>query len=188
MILTPENIRYIRPIAENLNDPARLLTYIREAETLRLVDAIGAPLYRWLDESDFSGDGPFSYYRPDGTDISISKYEYEIMMNGGYYESKCECDPGRTEGLITAIAYISYARFIVNNPVNATAFGVVHKNGEFSTNVNDNILIRTSNEARKIGEAYLQNVIDNLKAYGLIGCRKYIESPRRIIRISKRKI
>lgn len=53
MILNSNDLRNVRPIAENINDPARLEPYIREAETLRLVDAIGANLYRWLDETDF---------------------------------------------------------------------------------------------------------------------------------------
>ena len=61
MILNFNDLRNVRPIAENINDPARLEPYIREAETLRLVDAIGANLYRWLDETDFSGPGPFQY-------------------------------------------------------------------------------------------------------------------------------
>ena len=54
MILNSNDLRNVRPIAENINDPARLEPYVREAETLRLVDAIGANLYRWLDETDFS--------------------------------------------------------------------------------------------------------------------------------------
>ena len=58
MILNSNDLRNVRPIAENINDPARLEPYIREAETLRLVDAIGANLYRWLDETDFSRSFP----------------------------------------------------------------------------------------------------------------------------------
>lgn len=59
MILTPEDVRKVRPIAENINDPARLMTYLAEAENLRLIDAIGASLYQWLDETDFSMLEPF---------------------------------------------------------------------------------------------------------------------------------
>lgn len=188
MILTPENIRKVRPIAENLNDPARLMTYIREAETLRLVGAIGADLYDWLDTADFSGDGPYVYSRPDGDVISITKEEHDIMMAGGYFSDGCG-GRGRTEGLLTAIAYIAYARFIMNNPINATAHGVVFKAGEFSTRVDDTVLVRNSNEARKIGEAYLEGVVKCLAAYRLLGCRrKYSEVPRRIVRIKREKL
>ncbi len=189
MILKPEDIRKVRPVAENLNDPARLVTYIREAETLRLVDAIGADLYDWLDTGNFIGDGPYQYTRPDGDTVSITKEEYAVLMGGGYFADG-RGGRGRTEGLLTAIAYTAYARFIMNNPINATAHGVVFKAGEFSTKVDDVVLVRNSNEARKIGEAYLDGVVKCLGAYGLLGCcrRKYTEVPRRIVRIKRDKL
>jgi hypothetical protein len=178
MILNYNDIRNVRPIAENINDPARLEPYIREAETLRLVDAIGANLYRWLDETDFSGLGPFQY-----GDVSITKDQYTAVMEGGYY------DGGRSEGLKIAIAYTAYSRFIVNNPINPTAFGVRYKDGEFSTRVEDNIIIRSSNEARNIGEAYLEKAINHLKALQLLTpCTEYKESPARKIIIGRNKL
>ena len=178
MILNYNDIRNVRPIAENINDPARLEPYIREAETLRLVDAIGANLYRWLDETDFSGLGPFQY-----GGVAITKDQYTAVMEGGYY------DGGRSEGLKIAIAYIAYSRFIVNNPINPTAFGVRYKDGEFSTRVEDNILIRSSNEARNIGEAYLEKAINHLKALRLLTpCTEYKESPARKIIIGRNKL
>lgn len=178
MILSYNDIRNVRPIAENINDPARLEPYIREAETLRLVDAIGANLYRWLDETDFSGLGPFQY-----GDVAITKDQYTAAMEGGYY------DGGRSEGLKIAIAYIAYSRFIVNNPINPTAFGVRYKDGEFSTRVEDNIIVRNSNEARNIGEAYLEKAINHLKALQLLTpCTEYKESPARKIIIGCNKL
>lgn len=178
MILNYNDIRNVRPIAENINDPARLEPYIREAETLRLVDAIGAGLYRWLDETDFSGLGPFQY-----GGVTVTKDQYTAAMEGGYY------DGGRSEGLKIAIAYIAYSRFIVNNPINPTAFGVRYKDGEFSTRVEDNIIIRSSNEARNIGEAYLEKAINHLKALRLLTpCTEYKESPARKIIIGRNKL
>lgn len=178
MILNYNDIRNVRPIAENINDPARLEPYIREAETLRLVDAIGANLYRWLDETDFSGLGPFQY-----GGVTVTKDQYTAAMEGGYY------DGGRSEGLKIAIAYIAYSRFIVNNPINPTAFGVRYKDGEFSTRVEDNIIIRSSNEARNIGEAYLEKAINHLKALRLLTpCTEYKESPARKIIIGRDKL
>lgn len=178
MILNYNDIRNVRPIAENINDPARLEPYIREAETLRLVDAIGANLYRWLDETDFSGLGPFQY-----GGVTVTKDQYTAVMEGGYY------DGGRSEGLKIAIAYIAYSRFIVNNPINPTAFGVRYKDGEFSTRVEDNIIIRSSNEARNIGEAYLEKAINHLRALRLLTpCTEYKESPARKIIIGCNKL
>lgn len=178
MILNSNDLRNVRPIAENINDPARLEPYIREAETLRLVDAIGANLYRWLDETDFSGHGPFQY-----GDVTITKDQYTAAMEGGYY------DGGRSEGLKIAIAYIAYSRFIVNNPINPTAFGVRYKDGEFSTRIEDNIIVRSSNEARNIGEAYLEKAINHLKALRLLTpCTEYKESPSRKMIIGHNKL
>lgn len=195
MILTPEDVRKVRPIAENINDPARLMTYLAEAENLRLIDAIGASLYQWLDETDFSMLEPFIYTTPDGKEVEIDRTQYDILMYGGYYPGcKCDCTGKlkKTVGLVASISYIAYSRFIVNNPINTTAFGVVHKMGEFSAQVNDSILIRTSNEARKIGEAYLQQTIECLEAFGLLTCSccggSYKESPRRMIRIGNYKL
>lgn len=197
MILNSNNIRNVRPIAENINDPARLEPYIREAETLRLVDAIGANLYRWLDETDFSGPGPFQYGGVNITEglvpitknqvtkdqVTITKDQYTAVMEGGYYEG------GRSEGLKVAIAYIAYSRFIVNNPISPTAFGVRYKDGEFSTRVEDNIIVRSSNEARNIGEAYLEKAINHLKALRLLTpCTEYKESPARKIIIGRNKL
>lgn len=257
MILNSNDIRNVRPIAENINDPARLEPYIREAETLRLVDAIGANLYRWLDETDFSGPGPFQYggvtiteglvpitknqvanldrcldetdfpdpepfpygdetitedqvpiteeqvsfteyqetiaedrvltTKDQGTitkdQVTITKDQYTAVMEGGYY------DGGRSEGLKIAIAYIAYSRFIVNNPINPTAFGVRYKDGEFSTRVEDNIIVRSSNEARNIGEAYLEKAINHLKALHLLAsCTEYKVSPARKIIIGRNKL
>ena len=104
-------------------------------------------------------------------------------MEGGYY------DGGRSEGLKIAIAYIAYSRFIVNNPINPTAFGVRYKDGEFSTRVEDNIIVRSSNEARNIGEAYLEKAINHLKALRLLtSCTEYKESPARKIIIGCNKL
>lgn len=192
MILNFNDLRNVRPIAENINDPARLEPYIREAETLRLVDAIGANLYRWLDETDFSGPGPFQYGDVNITEglvpitknqVTITKDQYTAVMEGGYYEG------GRSEGLKVAIAYIAYSRFIVNNPISPTAFGVRYKEGEFSTRVEDNIIIRSSNEARNIGEAYLEKSINHLKALRLLTpCTEYKESPSRKMIIGRNKL
>ena len=109
-------------------------------------------------------------------------------MEGGYYDGGCSGDC-RSEGLKIAIAYIAYSRFIVNNPINPTAFGVRYKDGEFSTRVEDNIIVRSSNEARNIGEAYLEKAINHLKALRLLTpCTEYKESPARKIIIGREKL
>lgn len=175
MIINSNDIRKYRPIAENIDDTARIDPYIKEAETLRLVDVLGADLYKWLDTTDFSEGESFDYTTSTGKKVTITRKQHDEIINGGYYESSCDCGGGYSAGLSAAIAYIAYARLIVNNPINITAFGVKIKDSEFSENVDDKILIRSSNDARKIGEAYLEKCVEQLKSFGLIECRKYRE-------------
>ena len=90
--------------------------------------------------------------------------------------------------------YAMYAMAILSpslrpSPINPTAFGVRYKDGEFSTRVEDNIIIRSSNEARNIGEAYLEKAIEHLKALQLLTpCTEYKESPARKIIIGREKL
>lgn len=155
--------------------------YLREAEKLRLTDVLTPKLYRWLDETDFTGDGPFEY-----NGVEITKEQYVELMDGGYFDSRCAS--GKSEGIRTAIAYIAYSRFVVNHPVNPTAFGVKFKNGEFSSDMPDTILIRNSNEARKIGEAYLQEVVQHCKSMGLLPCHEYHQQRPNMLRVGRKKL
>lgn len=155
--------------------------YLEEAENLRLVDVLTAKLYRWLDETDFSGEGPFEY-----NGVEITKQQYIELMEGGYFDSLCAS--GKSVGIITAIAYIAYSRFLVNNPTNVTAFGVKFKNGEFSSDAPDGVIIRNSNEARKIGEAYLREVVNHCKSMGLLPCHEYKPHRPNMIRVGRKKL
>ncbi len=178
MITRTQDLRSVRPIAENINDVSRLDTYIREAETLRLIDAIGAGLYRWLDETSFEGEGPFIYARGDGEEIEVTREQVLAVLDGGYWTA---CGVTRkAEGLRTAVAYLAYSRFLLNNPINPTAFGVVYKDGEFSTRADDAIAARAAAEAAKIGEAYLTKCIAYLYDLKLLPpCKTYTPSPVR---------
>lgn len=183
MILNTQNLRRIRPIADNLNDLARLEPYIREAETLRLVDLLGAGVYRWLDE-----------HCPDTAQVSeyngkiYTKTQIDILLDGGYYTDQCG-NTKRTEGVRTAIAYTAYARFLTNNPINPTAFGVKYKNGEFSSDVDNVAIARASSEAIKISEAYLNGVVDYARFLGLLPCcSTNLGAPSRSLRIRRPKL
>lgn len=188
MILKPPDLRKVRPIAENINDPARIEPYIREAETLRLVDLLGATLYKWIEETDFSGPGPFAFTKDNGEQVELTAEDVNILLDGGYYTDSC--GKGQmTEGLRTGIAYLAYARFVMNNPINPTAFGVRYKNGEFSTEVEDSVLARTAAEARKIGEAYLAKAMEYVKALGLLpSCAIPPKNPAFSLRINRKKL
>ncbi len=186
MLLTIQDINRVRPIAANINAKERLEPYLAEAERLRLMDVLGAPLYRWLDETDFTTGDTFTYTRPDGTETTITADDHDALMNGGYYAG-C-CGEKYSNGIVAATAYIAYSRFIVNNPINITAFGVRYKDGEFSSRTEDNAIVRASNDARRIGEAYFEEVTAHCSSLGLLECRPYTEAPRHIVRVGQRKL
>lgn len=188
MILNPDDLRSVRPIAQNINDPDRITPYIKEAESLRLVDLLGATLYKWLSETDFSGEGPFTYIRDDNEQIELTTEDISTLMSGGYYIDSC--GKGQmTDGLKIGIAYLAYSRFVINNPINPTAFGVRYKNGEFSTEVEDNVLVRSAAETKKIGEAYLAKAIEHIKSLELLpSCARTPKNPSYSIIVKHNKL
>lgn len=138
MIITVEDIRKVRHIAHNI-DNGRVDMYIREAEVLDVVPAISAELYKVLDA---------------GEDLTA---EQEMMLNGGYYDDGCS--KRKFEGLKVATAYLAYARFMRNNQVNVTPYGVVAKIGEESTPSERSIVVAQAQEAENIGRALLAEAV-----------------------------
>lgn len=138
MIITVEDIRAVRHIAHNI-DNGRVDMYIREAEILDVVPAISAELYEVLDA---------------GENLTT---EQEMMLNGGYYYDGCaKC---KFEGLKAATAYLAYARFMRNNQVNVTPYGVVTKIGDESATTEHRIVVAQAQEAENIGQAMLAEAV-----------------------------
>ena len=145
MIITVEDIRAVRHIAHNI-DNGRVDMYIREAEILDVVPAISAELYEVLDA---------------GENLTT---EQEMMLNGGYYYDGCaKC---KFEGLKVATAYLAYARFMRNNQVNVTPYGVVTKIGEESATTEHRIVVAQAQEAENIGQAMLAEAVRYWKSVG----------------------
>ncbi len=138
MIITVEDIRKVRHIAHNI-DNGRVDMYIREAEILDVVPAISAELYEVLDA---------------GENLTA---EQEMMLNGGYYDAGC--GKRKFEGLKVATAYLAYARFMRNNQVNVTPYGVVTKIGEESATTEHRIVVAQAQEAENIGQAMLAEAV-----------------------------
>jgi len=140
MIITPEDIRSVRPISENVNDVKRLIPYIEEAEKIYLIKAIGAVKYKELeaDKPNFEN--------------------FTLLMDGGYYDD----DKVYFSGLRSAMGYLVYGRFVRNQNINATAFGIVAKQGQFSEQVDEKTIVRISNDAEKTGLEFLKQCVDFL--------------------------
>jgi len=149
MIIQPQDIRAVRPIAENVNDEKRLVPYIEECETLYLITKLGAKQFLSIEKA-----------------IKDSQLETPVplpeaitsLMDGCYFDS----DNQHCQGLKQAMGYLVYSRFVRNQNVNVTAFAVVAKSGQFSENVDEKTIIRISNDAEKIGLEYLKQCIDFL--------------------------
>ncbi len=135
MLITTNDIRKHRPIAGNLDDMKRLEMYIREAETLYVIPAIGAELYKEVDEN------------PNA---------HTLLLDGGYYNNNTRY----MAGLKAAVSLLAYARFVLNNSISATPFGVKEKLALDSSSVGDKALFRHANEAENTGKAYLNQCLD----------------------------
>lgn len=177
MITSIECIRRVRPVAQNIDGINRLEPYLREAEKLNVLPQIGAAVYRWLDETDFSGDGPWTFAAGDNRSATITREQHEELLFGGYYDNGCE--KGYSMGLATAVAYYAYSRAVLDNQVNVTSFGVVQKRSEFSTPIDAGTLRAVSAEARKLGDEVTREVLAHLRALGLVTC---CHRPKRVMR------
>src|ERR1035437_4661376 len=105
MIITPDSIRSVRPIAENVNDDKRLVPYIEECETLYLLPKLGAKQFLLIEKS--IKDSLLSTPVPI-PDAIVS------LLDGCYYDD----DNRHCEGLKTAMGYLVYSRFVRNQNVN----------------------------------------------------------------------
>lgn len=173
-IITAEDIRKVRPIAENLHDVKRITPYIREVESLDVMQAIGVSLYKQITEWDNSTNETITINVGSGKK-TLSSEEWAKFLNGGFYtcgECACSDDTKYSGGLLAAISYLAYARMLPNQPLNVTAFGAVQKTTNFSEPVDEKTLFRASNEARKIGLEYLAQSVEHLRCEGFIDCRK----------------
>lgn len=159
MIITVDTIRKYRPIANNIR-PNDVEIYIREAERLDIMPAIGVDLYmRYSQLGKIEVDGGDNLQDEDNVNIHALQEsdltpEEHKMLNGGFYEGPCGMK--RIEGVKAALAYLAYARFVRNHPTQVTAFGVVQKIGDDSNAASDRVIASASKDAERIGFAYLQ--------------------------------
>ena len=161
MLITISNIREVKSIALNVDD-SRIEPYIEEAELLYVIPAIGAELYQQLNDSilqDNSGN-PIDINNSQ----TFSQDEISDLMNGCYWDKNIGGEKVKQycTGLKKAISYLTYSRFIRNQNVNVSPFGVTFKTSLDSEKVDDKILMSISKESEKIGQEFLQQCVDFL--------------------------
>ena len=115
--------------------------YIREAETRHVIPAIRAKLDKEVDEN------------PNA---------HTLLLDGGYYSNNTRY----MAGLKVAICLLTYARFALNNQVNATPFGIKEKLSLDSSTVTNKTLYRHANEAENTGLVYLRQCLSYLAFTG----------------------
>lgn len=158
MIINVDYIRKYRPFAKNICDGV-VEIYIREAEQIDILPAIGAELYKRfsqlgdiiVDDKKLATENGGEIYALAEGELPTEEYK---LLNGGYYTDGCG-EEHYFEGLKAALAYLAYARFVRNHSTNVTTYGVVVKTGEDSTPADVRTISAAALDARRIGEDYL---------------------------------
>lgn len=146
LLTTTEVVNLGRPIGKV--DEARLLAYITEAEQMNVKPMLGEKLFRrLLDEGD--------------TDETL------IMLLGGGTYTDADGEPHTFMGLKTAIAYFVYAQNVMSGDFQSTRFGMVVKNGDYSSTLSSKERSDTYNNAIEVATFYLNECVSYCKAMGL---------------------
>jgi hypothetical protein len=141
MKITADDIRECRALANNIEDTKRVMPYVDEVEQIYVAPRLGAKVFKEISDYDGSGDA-----------------ELSLLWSGGYYDD----DTRVFAGLKKAYCYLAYSRFIRNQSVNVTAFGVVQKTGQFSEAVDAKTTLAMARDAESIGMDYLENCLKYL--------------------------
>lgn len=115
LLISVSDIKRYRAIADL--HPDRIDTYIRESQIIYLKPLLNEALYYdFITKYDNSGDAMYA--------------NYQKLLNGDTYTYN-----GQTVeylGLKPMLVYYTLARFVVNNQVNFTGYGVVYKRSDES--------------------------------------------------------
>ena len=101
---------------------------------------------------------------------------YAALLNGGVYIT-ANGEEKAFEGLKSALAYFTYARFVRNNDGNVTRSGFMVKDNEHSTRASEQEKERAWNDVRAIGERYLRECMEFVKVDEQ--CRSCCGEPKR---------
>lgn len=147
-LFTVEDIARYRPLSKSI-PKERIDPYIEEVQLIELQNVLGDALfYDLMLKFDTSGDPMYS--------------KYQDLLNGVVYvvnSVSIQCG-----GLVPMLCYYTLARFFRNNPINITRYGLVTKNTEESTPVEQPAVEAAIGELKSIGINYQNRVIEFLKA------------------------
>lgn len=148
-LITPKEAQTLgRPMSGHIDD-AKINAYITEVEFMNIKPALGDALFMAL--------------LKDGD----SKEDYTILLNGGSYEGT----NGETcsfTGLKTTIAYFVYAQNLMSGDFQATRYGVVFKDDDYSSHISSKERSDAYNNTLEVANYYLSECVLYCKAKGLI--------------------
>lgn len=147
-LVTPQEItRLGRPIGKV--EPSKLEAYITETEQLYIKPTLGTTLFLNL-LNDSEGDS-----------------RYALLLDGGIYEDS-RIGTQSLSGLKTAIAYYVYAQNVMSGDFQSTRYGMVVKDGDYSTHISSKERSDCYNNALEIANTYLKECVAYCKSVGLI--------------------
>jgi len=148
-LVEPEELVLLgRPIGKGVS-PDKLLAFITEAEQLYVKPALGDALFL-----DVLARG--DTYEP-----------YLLLLGGGVYEGDCG---NRYElvGLKTAVAYYVYAQNVMSGDFNSTRYGMVLKDGDYSSHVSAKERSDHYNNTLEVANQYLRQCVEYCLRKGLM--------------------
>ncbi len=141
-----------RPIGAKVSD-AKIGAYIREVEQTVLRQRLGDTLFLKIKEMD----------SPESDEL-IAK-----LLDGGIYTDKSG-NPHTFAGLKVAAAYYVYAANVMSGDFESTRYGMVLKDGAYSTGISSKERSDIYNSVVGIADIYMSDCIYYCKQSGLLGC------------------
>lgn len=134
LLLSATDFAPYKELSSNLDDGVRLHPYIAQAQQFDLKPLIGELFYKNLVDNQ------------DSTPHTL------LLAGGGY---GFDGNTYEFSGLKAVLVFFAYARFLENQNINITRFGVVYKNNsDVSERVDEKTLQRLINQAREQALAY----------------------------------
>lgn len=137
-----------RPIGKHVSED-KLLAFITETEQMNIKPAIGEQLFKDLLEQDCANE------------------EYKILLKGGSYEDECG-NLASLMGLKVAISYFVYARNVMTGDFESTRYGMVVKDGDYSTRISAKERSDVYNNTLEVANYYLSECVKYCRVKKLI--------------------
>lgn len=170
-LITISDINGLKTISVNINAEKKLNPFILEAQEFELKKLMGSAFY-----FDFVSD----------FNLSPSLQVYSDLFNGCEFTYKEKTI--RHEGIKSVLAYLSYARYVLNSNVEATAFGTVNKITAESKHVDEKTITRLHEQAYAGAMSYWEDVVKYIEVqdFELWECKEKKRSfPIRVRGLSK---